>query len=128
MDSTAINYEEFCTNWLGAWTGNNAEGLIQYYTENAYYSDPANPSGIRGREQLLKYFKKLLSKNPDWIWTAVEIIPTQKGFTLKWRATILVKQASISVYGLDIVEMEGARISRNEVYFDTAPWMALLSK
>lgn len=110
----------FCDRWLAAWTGNNPTGLLEYYTDDAYYQDPARPAGLRGAEAMRKYFTRLLAVNPDWVWEAVEVMPTPKGFTLKWKATIPAGESTAQIVGLDIVEMQGGRISRNEVYFDTA--------
>jgi len=107
----------FCQRWLDAWTGNRPDELIQFYSADAYYRDPARPDGLGGRP-LFEYFTKLLSKNPDWVWKAREIIPTDKGCVLKWVATIPTNSTSVIVEGLDILELRGDKIVRNEVYFD----------
>jgi ketosteroid isomerase-like protein len=60
-----------------------------------------------------------LNNNPDWKWSAEEIIPTERGFVLKWKAVIPVRTKEIVEYGVDIVEVENGKITRNEVYFDT---------
>jgi hypothetical protein len=67
---------------------------------------------------LFEYFTKLLKKNPDWVWTAREVIPTAEGFVLKWNATIPSQSFSVTVEGLDILELREGKITRNEVYFD----------
>jgi hypothetical protein len=41
----------FASRWLPAWTGNDPERLASY-TEDAFYSDPAVPDGIEGRDAL----------------------------------------------------------------------------
>lgn len=105
---------EFCKDWLAAWTGNKPDFLIQYYADDVYYQDPAKPDGIRGKENLLPYFQKLLAKYPDWIWSAVEVFPSETGFILKWEAKVMSKIFS----GLDIVEIKNNKITKNEVYFD----------
>ena len=117
------NLSEFCTNWLNSWTGNKPELLLTFYTEDAFYSDPATRQGLRGHQQLLPHFSKLLKYNPNWKWKAIEIIPTTKGFTLKWEASIPVGDTIIKEEGLDIVELQNGKISRNEVYFDRANWL-----
>ena len=114
---------DFCNDWLGAWTGNQPRQLMAFYTEDAFYSDPATRNGLHGHEQLLPYFSKLLKYNPNWQWKALEIIETAKGFTLKWEATIPVGDTNIIEQGLDIVELRNGKISRNEVYFDRATWL-----
>ncbi len=117
---------EFITRWLEAWTGNRPETLLAYYSDDAFYADPAKPGGLRGKEALRTYFGKLLSLNPDWVWTAEEIIPTEKGCTLKWKAQIPVNDRNITLYGLDIVEISNNQITRNEVYFDRTIWVEAL--
>jgi hypothetical protein len=112
---------QYCAMWLHAWTGNNPEGLLRFYAVDAFYRDPARPDGLRGHSQLLPYFAKLLGKNPDWVWRSREVLPIAKGFTLKWYAQIPVSTEIVGIEGLDIVEVEADKITRNEVYFDTAP-------
>lgn len=113
--------ETYCDRWLRAWTGNDPGGLIKFYSEDARYSDPTIKAGLRGHDELLPYFTKLLGNNPRWTWTREDLFPTEKGFTLKWKAVIPVREREIVEYGMDIVEMAGDRITRNEVYFDTLP-------
>ncbi len=124
-----MELKAFINEWLKSWTGNNPNELLRYYADHTFYSDPATPMGISRKESLHTYFSKLLAKNPDWIWTADEIIPTEKGCTLKWKAKIPVGNQSIVIYGLDIVEISNWKIVRNEVYFDRTLWIdAIQSK
>lgn len=111
--------EKFCQNWLSSWTGGNPAALIEFYSDDAFYLDPTVKEGLKGKGSLLPYFKKLLQNNPAWKWTDEEILPTEKGFTLKWKAVIPVGEKEIIEYGLDIVEIIDGKITRNEVYFDT---------
>ena len=117
----------FVDAWLASWTGNHPEVLLEFYTRDVFYLDPANPKGLTGKEQLSAYLKKLLQKNPHWKWTREEIFPTEKGFTLKWKAEIPTAGENLILYGLDIVEMTGDKISRNEVYFDRYDWLMKLT-
>ena len=116
MDAAELNH--FCRRWLDAWTGNRPQELIQFYSADAFYRDPARPNGLRGREQLLEYFTKLLARNPNWRWSAREIFPTANGFVLKWSATIPRDSSAVTIEGLDILELRDGKIYRNEVYFD----------
>ena len=116
----------FCQNWLTSWTGNNPEKLISFYSKTAYYRDPAHPKGLKGHENIFPYFKKLLAANPKWIWRMIEVYPTEKGFIIKWKATIPVKSEEIIEYGMDILELEEDKIIRNEVYFDRTMLISLL--
>lgn len=117
--------ERFCNQWLPAWTGGTeaVEHLLSYYSEDTFYLDPVMAKGLHGKQKLTEYFSKLLAKNPNWRWSSVELIPTAKGFTLKWRAVFPKKDAELILYGLDIVEIKSDLINRNEVYFDRSPLM-----
>ena len=110
--------ETLCAAWLPRWTGNDPEALLACYAENTYYQDPAVPQGLTGHGALRPYFTKLLAANPDWVWEATEILPTDTGFVLKWTATIPTKEGPLRETGLDIVEVEAGKVVRNEVYFD----------
>jgi ketosteroid isomerase-like protein len=92
--------------------------LIEFYAADAFYSDPVRREGLRGHAQILPYFERLLAQNPQWKWEAVELFPTDKGFTGKWKATIPAGNTTVIEYGVDIVEVADGKITRNEVYFD----------
>lgn len=109
---------DFCNQWLPAWTGNRPDNLIDFYHEDVFYRDPTASKGITGRRKLLVYFKLLLKRNPDWVWTHDEVFETTNGFTLKWKARIPVGNKIVEEFGLDIVELQDGRIIRNEVFFD----------
>jgi hypothetical protein len=111
---------EFCGRWLPLWTGNQPDRLAEIYAEEAFYRDPANPAGIVGRQAIRVYLHKLLSRNPDWKWTADAVFPIEGGFVLRWKAEIPVGNRMVCETGLDLVLIENGKIARNEVYFDTA--------
>lgn len=118
---------EFCNPWLASWTGNKPEKLIEFYSEDAFYLDPARPEGLKGREKIFSYFKKLLAANPNWVWEAVEVYPTKRGFVGKWRATIPIGTRVIIEHGMDIVEVENGKVKRNEVYFNLSNLLSALN-
>jgi hypothetical protein len=120
--------ESFCGSWLPAWTGNTPETLIQFYAHNAFYLDSSNKQGLKGHNEILPYFIKLLKNNPNWIWTHEEIFPTDDGFALKWKAVIPVRNSNVIEYGMDIVTIADGKITRNEVYFDTLTLLNAIRK
>ncbi len=61
------NLQYFCSCWLSVWTGNNPEKLLSFYASNAFYRNPTVTKALYGHNELTPYFKKLLSKNPDWV-------------------------------------------------------------
>lgn len=120
---------EFASRWLPAWTGNEPEKLAAFYSDDALYLDPAVPGGIRGKEKLLAYFRKLLAQNPGWVWTQIEAIPLEDGFLNKWHARIPIGERVIESVGVCFVQFDGqGKIRRNEVYFDRAEMMLEMSR
>ena len=68
----------FADRWLPAWTGNDPEGLVTFYSNDAVYSDPAVPNGVRGHDEILGYFHRLLARYPDWVWTNTRVRPLKR--------------------------------------------------
>jgi hypothetical protein len=110
--------KQFAARWLPAWTGNDPERLLSFYTEDTFYLDPAVPAGLRGRVALRDYFVRLLRRYPDWIWEQVDAVPMRGGFLNKWRATIPIHGEVLELVGVCTVELRDGLIARNEVYFD----------
>ena len=111
--------KEFALKWLPAWTGNKPEELADYYSDDCFYLDAGIPYGAKGKTELKAYFRKLLSQNPNWIWTQIEVIPMEGGFLNKWLAKIPVGKKILKCIGVCFVQFdEKGKIKRNEVYFD----------
>ncbi|HYG47741.1 MAG TPA: nuclear transport factor 2 family protein [Allosphingosinicella sp.] len=110
--------ESFCSQWLPAWTGNDPDRLLAFYSEDAFYSDPAVPRGVEGREALRRYFTKLLGRYPDWRWTHRRSLPLPDGFLNYWQAHLSDDGDAPSWEGVCVVRLRGSRIFRNEVFFD----------
>ena len=53
---TETEARRFAEAWLPAWTGNNAEHLASFYSDDAFYLDPAIPEGVKGKPALIAYF------------------------------------------------------------------------
>jgi len=126
---TAAEAREFASRWLPAWTGNDPERLAGFYADDAFYLDPAIPAGVKGKAALLAYFRKLLARNPEWVWTQLEGIPLEGGFLNKWRAEIPVGGKALECVGVCLVQLDGqGLIRRNEVYFDRSGLLAEMAK
>jgi SnoaL-like domain len=116
----------FAEQWLPAWTGNQPERLASFYTDDAFYSDPAVPGGVRGRAALLEYFGRLLAANPRWVWRQRGSIPLRDGFLNLWRASIPVGRRSVEAEGVCTVQLRGGRIYSNQVFFDRSELVAAI--
>jgi MOSC domain-containing protein YiiM len=116
----------FAERWLPAWSGNRPELLASFYGEDAFYADPAIPAGLRGREALLAYFRRLLAHNPNWVWTQRDSIPLQGGFLNLWHAAIPVGGRVLELDGVCTVQLRDGKIARNEVFFDRSALLEAL--
>jgi predicted SnoaL-like aldol condensation-catalyzing enzyme len=119
--------KRFADRWLPAWTGNDPERLVSFYTEDAFYSDPAIPDGVRGREAMLAYFTKLLGHNPDWVWKNLDATPMEDGFLNTWHAHIPVGGDAVECVGVCTVRLKDGLICDNRVYFDRTELLAALA-
>lgn len=126
---TVAEAQAFAARWLPAWIGNQPELLAGFYSENAFYSDPAIPAGVQGKPALLAYFKKLLAHHPQWVWTQREAIPMAGGFLNLWHASIPMGQERLECDGVCLVQFDNnGLIARNEVYFDRAELLAAMAR
>jgi hypothetical protein len=123
-DATAAR--TFAGKWLPAWSGNRPLLLVSFYTDDAFYADPAIPHGVRGRHALLAYFSKLLARHPEWVWTHRGSVPILDGFLNKWHATIPVGGRVIEADGVCTVQLRDGLIYANEVFFDRSELLAAL--
>jgi hypothetical protein len=118
----------FASRWLPAWTGNDPERLASFYTEDCFYSDPAVPEGVQGKEALSRYFGALLARFPDWRWSNVRATPIRDGFLNHWHARIPVGSTVLECEGVCTVELRDGLIARNQVYFDRSELLAAIAE
>jgi hypothetical protein len=117
----AAEARAFAERWLPAWSGNGPELLVSFYTPDTFYADPAIPAGVRGREALLAYFRRLLAHNPDWVWTQRASLPLADGFLNFWHASVPLGARTLELDGVCTVQLAGGLIASNQVYFDRSP-------
>lgn len=122
----AAEARDFAERWLPAWTGNDPERLASFYTDDAFYSDPAIPSGVHGREELVAYFRKLLAQNPNWVWSHRGSIPIADGFLNFWHASIPVRDRIVEADGVCTVQLREGLIYSNQVFFDRSALLRTL--
>jgi hypothetical protein len=125
----AAEAAQFAQRWLPAWTGNDPQRLAAFYSDDALYLDPGVPAGVRGKAELLAYFRKLLANNPNWVWTQLEAIPMEDGFLNKWLAKLPVGAQTLEIVGVCLVQLDAAgKIRRNEVFFDRSGLLAEIAR
>jgi hypothetical protein len=112
----------FAEPWLRAWTGNEPDRLLAFYTPDAHYSDPAVPQGLDGHAAMRAYFVKLLRRHPSWVWRQTRSTPMANGFVNFWKAHVpLADGRAVDIEGVCLVHIRDGLIARNDVYFDPRP-------
>jgi hypothetical protein len=112
----------FAERWLPAWTGNDPDHLLSFYTSDAHYSDPAVPHGLVGHDAIRMYFVKLLRRHPAWVWKQTSSIPMASGFVNLWQAHVpLTAGRATDIAGVCLVHVRDGLICRNDVFFDPRP-------
>ena len=110
--------EKYIKNYLKSWTGNNPKKVLRYFGKNATFIDPANPQGLENKESLESYLTPLVKKNSAWTWEMQELIPNKKGCIVKSKAIIPIAKKKVEVNCIEIIELKGQKIIRNEIFFD----------
>ncbi|TDC76632.1 nuclear transport factor 2 family protein [Streptomyces hainanensis] len=121
-----VEARAFASRWLPAWTGNDPRRLAAFYADDAVYRDPAVPQGVRGREEILSYFGRLLGRNPEWVWTNTGVQPLEGGFLNHWHAVIPTAGGTVECDGVCTVTLRDGLITRNEVFFDRSALLAAI--
>ena len=109
---------DFAAKWHPAWTGNQPELLLSFYSEDAIYMDGGLIKPLKGHEEIRPHFEKLLSQNPNWVWRQRYTIPMQDGFVNHWHVSAPVGDKTVEIDGVCLVHLRDGKIYRNEVYFD----------
>ena len=120
--------KEFAARWLPAWSGNDPERLAAFYSDDVFYSDPAVPGGVSGKKELLAYFRALLARFPEWVWTNTGATPMEDGFLNHWHATIPIGGTVVECDGVCTVRLRDGLIDRNEVFFDRSELIAAITE
>jgi ketosteroid isomerase-like protein len=120
--------KEFAARWLPAWSGNDPERLAAFYSDDVFYRDPAVPGGVSGKKALLAYFRALLARFPEWVWTNTGATPMEDGFLNHWHATIPIGGTVVECDGVCTVRLRDGLIDRNEVFFDRSELIAAITE
>jgi steroid delta-isomerase-like uncharacterized protein len=116
-----IELSSFINDWLEAWTLQDIEKLLSFYSEDMEYLDPNTRGSIQGRDAFRRYAVKLFAAWPEMKWSAKEIFTHSGGgsCTVTWRAEITKQDGqTLTLNGMDLLFIDAVKITRNEVYFD----------
>jgi ketosteroid isomerase-like protein len=107
--------------FLAAWNSQDMDRVLAIYTKDLEYKDPNTAGAVRGRAAMRRYLIKLFSAwRMTWWLREAALLEGGEGCTVLWSATF--QRASggprVRVDGMDLVELQGDLIYRNEVMFD----------
>jgi hypothetical protein len=95
--------------------------VLGCYTEDLVYLDPNTRGEVRGREAMRRYLQKLFGAwTMTWSLRESRAFHDGGGAHILWRGTFRHAGGgpTATIDGMDLVVLEGDRVSRNEVVFD----------
>jgi ketosteroid isomerase-like protein len=106
---------------LSAWNEQDVEKTVACYTEDCLYLDPNTRGHVQGRDALRRYLTRLFEKwTMHWTLREFHSFGAEKGGAFLWHASLTPAAGgpTAEINGMDLVQLEGDRLKRNEVYFD----------
>lgn len=117
MDIAQLNRD-----WLLAWSNKDVSKLLEFYTPDVRYRDPAVPTGVVGQDALRTYLTQLFASTPPMWYEPETVWPIEGGFCGRWYCTIdLGGGKRGKLRGFDLCRLDNGRIVENEVYTHTLP-------
>lgn len=120
------------TRFLEAWNTQDVGIVLSCYTPDLEYRDPNTRGVVLGADAMSRYLDKLFA---SWQmhWELRDLYSVADGdldgAAVRWRATLRRQGAAaeVAVEGMDLVLLRGDLIAVNEVQFDRAALVPLLS-
>lgn len=117
--------------WVDAWNSHDANAVADLFTRDALYEDV--PFGIvnRGSEQIRAFAQFFFTVVPDLHVNLVNSSLKGRHGTIEWVFSgtdqgVYGTGKTFAVRGVTVLEVRGARISRNSDYFDLATMLRQL--
>lgn len=121
--------ESIMERFLEAWTAQDVERVLAFYTDDVVYLDPNTHGVVNGADKLRRYLPKLFAAwTMTWAVREVRPLTGEDGCALLWRATFALADDDrvLEADGMDLVLFREGKIARNEVYFDRSPLLELM--
>lgn len=109
--------------FLAAWNSQDVDRVLSCYTEDCTYQDPNTRGPVVGHEALRKYLSRLFQRwKMHWSLREFFLFADGSGAAFLWHARLSPASGgkAVEVNGMDLAVVDGARLRRNEVYFDRA--------
>jgi ketosteroid isomerase-like protein len=117
-----MDIAQFNRDWLAAWSDKDVPKLLEFYSNDVQYRDPAVPQGLTGQAALKTYLTQLFANTPPMRYEPETVWPIEGGFCGRWYCTIDLGNGKQSqMRGFDLCRIENGRIVENEVYTHNLP-------
>jgi ketosteroid isomerase-like protein len=106
---------------LSAWNQQDVDGVVSCYTEDCVYLDPNTRGPVEGREAFRRYLSRLFQRwKMHWSLREFFLFEDGNGGAFLWHAQLTPASGgkTAEIDGMDLVMLQGEKLSRNEVYFD----------
>ncbi len=109
--------------FLAAWNKQDVEQVLACYTEDGAYLDPNTRGHVVGHDAMRRYLTRLFDAwKMHWSLREFFLFADGSGGAFLWHAELRPAKGgkTAEIDGMDLVEVRGDRMCRNEVYFDRA--------
>lgn len=114
---------------IDAWNTLDVEATLATYTDDVVYRDPKTRGKIVGKDDLRRYLTKFF-KVWDFQFTVTEEhrLEGKDAQMCMWSADLTHRAGgeTITLHGMDICEVRGTQLSRDEAFMDTLPLVPLM--
>lgn len=113
---------------IDMWHTLDVEKTLSTYTDDVIYSDPKIKGVINGKDDLRRYLTRFF-RVWDMNFRIVEErrLAGMNGQLCRWECDIQHRKGGprIMIPGMDVVEVRGEQLSRDQAFMDTLPLMEL---
>ena len=118
-------------NCIDMWNTLDVEKTLSTYTDDVHYCDPAVKGHIKGKDDLRRYLTKFF-KVWDMQFRVLEDhrIAGMDGQVCVWEVDIQHRNGGkkITLRGMDIIEVRGNQLSRDEAFMNMVPLQELMAE
>jgi steroid delta-isomerase-like uncharacterized protein len=123
---TTSSPDAFAREWLSAWTSQDVDEVLTFYTEDAFYEDvPAVENGwggpARGHEMIRESLTETFEEMSDLRFELVSASDAGDRMVVEW---VMIGthyrdySGEFSIRGVSLIELEGNRIASVSDYYD----------
>lgn len=129
---TPVDPDLFTREWTAAWNSRDVDRILTFYADGAIYEDVASVTNgwtvpWRGRPRIREALTELYEAMPDFSLELVSASGVEPRMAIEWIMTgthlgdypgLPATGRSISIRGISLIKLQGAKIATQRDYYD----------